>query len=133
MIGLRVKKQPIKFLTSVKHALDGVWHVIQQERNARIHLVIACLVIILAILLRLDILHWLLLLVAIGLVFTAEMLNTVVEILVDLTVQEVHPMAKTAKDVAAGAVLLMAVVAAVIGIFVFGPPLLALFSKLVNS
>ena len=73
---------------------------------------------------RLDILRWALLLLAIGLVFTAEMLNTVVEVLIDLQIHEVHPLAKTAKDVAAGAVLLMALVAAAIGIVVLGPPLI---------
>lgn len=111
-------------LSSFRHAFEGMWYVIIHERNARIHFCVALGVILLAALLRLDMLRWALLLLAIGLVFTAEMLNTAVEVLVDLLIHEVHPLAKTAKDVAAGAVLLMALVAVVIGIVVLGPPLI---------
>ena len=130
MTGLAVKKQPVKLLSSFRHAFDGVVHVITQERNARIHLLIALLVVGMGFVLRLGLLEWSLLLVAVGLVFTAEMLNTVVEILVDLTVQQVHPMAKVVKDVAAGAVLLMALVAVIIGFIVLGPPIWRLLRAL---
>jgi diacylglycerol kinase len=119
-----VNKCKVKLITSFRHALDGVVFVVVHERNARIHFVTSLVVIALSIWLQLNILQWALVLLAIGLVFTSEMLNTVVELMVDLSTQEIHPLAKHAKDVAAGAVLLMAVVSASIGFLVLGPPLL---------
>jgi diacylglycerol kinase len=120
-----VNKPRVKLVTSFGHAFDGVVYVVVHERNAQIHFIVSLLVIALSIWLELNILQWALVLLAIGLVFTSEMLNTVVELLVDLSTQEIHPLAKHAKDVAAGAVLLMAVVSATIGFLVLGPPLLS--------
>ncbi len=125
-------RNSVSLLSSFKHAFDGVRYVLVQERNARIHFCVAIGVVALAAILHLDVSRWALLLLAIGLVFTAEMVNTAVEILVDLAVQQIHPMAKAAKDVAAGAVLLMAVVEVVIGIIVLSPPLFAQLSKLLS-
>jgi diacylglycerol kinase len=118
-----VNKPRVKFAISARHAFDGVIYVVGHERNAQIHVVVALVVIALSAWLQLDLLQWALVLLAIGLVFTSEMLNTVVELLVDLSTQKIHPLAKHAKDVAAGAVLLMALVSAVIGFLVLGPPL----------
>jgi len=70
--------------------------------------------------------EWCAVVAAIGLVVTAEGVNTAIEAVVDLASPEQHPLAGRAKDVAAGAVLLAAVTAAVIGLLVFGPRLLAL-------
>ena len=67
--------------------------------------------------------EWALVFVAITGVFIAEMFNTVAEACVDLTTQEYHPLAKIAKDVAAGTVLLNALLSIIIGLFVFGPHL----------
>lgn len=128
-----LKKPSTSLLDSFKHALDGVAHVLANERNARIHLMVTVLVIIMAIWLHLELTKWALLLIAIGLVFTAEMLNTVAELLVDMVIQHEHPIAKTAKDVAAGAVLLMAAVAAAIGFIVMGPPLLQKLTMLLSG
>jgi diacylglycerol kinase (ATP) len=71
-------------------------------------------------------LEWCAVLAAIGLVLTAEGINTAIEAVVDLASPEQHLLAGRAKDVAAGAVLIAAVVAAVIGLLVFGPRVLAL-------
>lgn len=108
---------------SFRYAIEGVIHVLRTERNARIHAVIAVLVVLLGLWLDLDTTRWALLVFAIVLVLTGEMLNTVVELLVDIVVREPHALAKHAKDVAAGAVLLAACGAAVIGCLVLGPPL----------
>ena len=121
----------VKLLASFGHAIDGVVYVVKNERNAQIHFVISLVVIALSIWLQLNLLQWALVLLAIGLVFASEMLNTVVELLVDLSTQEIHPLAKHAKDVAAGAVFLMAVVSAVIGFLVLGPPLLNRLSLII--
>jgi diacylglycerol kinase len=120
-----VTKPRVKLTTSFKHAYDGVVYVVGRERNAQIHFVVSLAVIALSIWLQLSLFQWVLVLLAIGLVFTSEMLNTVVELLVDLSTQEFHPLAKHAKDVAAGSVLLMAVVSAIIGFLVLGPQLLS--------
>ena len=95
----------------------------------RFHLFAAFAVVVCASWLRVSRTDWLWLLLAIALVLAAELLNTAVERMVDLTAGEMqHPLAKAAKDTAAGAVLVMAVFAAAVGGAVLGPPLLtALF------
>lgn len=126
-----MNKPRVRLITSFGHAIDGVVYVVSHERNAQIHFVVSLVAIALSIWLQLSIWQWALVLLAIGLVFTSEMLNTVVELLVDLSTQEIHPLAKHAKDVAAGAVLLMAVVSAAIGFLVLGPPLLSRLSLII--
>ena len=75
---------------------------------------------------RLDAVRWAVLVLTIALVFFAEMVNTVVEAIVDLVTPEYHPLAKVAKDVSAGAVLVTAMAAVVVGLLILGPPLLIL-------
>jgi undecaprenol kinase len=110
-------------LKSFHHALEGLGYVVHAERNARIHVVAAILVLVLSAWLRLGAIEWALMIVAIALVFAAEMLNTVIEITIDLITLEHNPLAKRAKDVAAGATLVAAVAAAVMGLVILGPPL----------
>lgn len=98
----------------------------------RVHAVIGVGAIVLGLLLRLSTVEFALIFVAITLVFTTEMLNTVAEACVDLVTREYHPLARIAKDVAAGAVLLNAILSIVIGLLVFGPHLLALAARLLN-
>jgi undecaprenol kinase/diacylglycerol kinase (ATP) len=89
----------------------------------RVHLAAGTLVLVLAILLRLSPLDVAVLLLCIIAVVMLEMLNTVVEAVVDLKTERYHPLAKIAKDVAAGAVLVAAAGSAVVGLLVLGPPL----------
>ena len=110
-------------ISSLHYASRGVHHVLASERNARIHLVAALLVIALGVWLELSAQEWALIVCAIGLVFAGEMLNTVVEVLVDLVTLEENPLAKRAKDIAAGAVLVVSVAAAVVGVLILGPGL----------
>lgn len=128
-----MKKQSTSLLASIGHAFDGIIHVLVNERNARYHLLAATLVVIIAFWLQLELTAWALLLIAIGLVFTAEMVNTVAELLIDMVIQHEHPTAKIVKDVAAGVVLLMSLVAAAVGIVVMGPPLLRKLSMLLSG
>jgi diacylglycerol kinase len=114
------------FLRSFVYAWNGLIYAVRTQRNARVHLAMALIVIAAGIVLRLTAVEFAMLFVAITIVFIAEMLNTVAEACVDLATSDYHPLAKTAKDVAAGAVLLSAMLAIAIGIFVFGPHLLAL-------
>ncbi len=93
---------------SFKYAFRGIWHCVVSERNFRIHLVAAAYVAALAVLLEVDAEHFALLFLAISSVLVMEMLNTAIETLVDLASPHQHPLAKIAKDVAAGAVLVSA-------------------------
>lgn len=110
-----------------RNAWDGVRATASTERNFKVHLALCAAVLLLGALLRVPRLDWGLLCLAIGLVLSAELMNTAVEAAVNLTVGErLHPMAKKAKDAAAGAVLASAFFAALIGLIVFVPPLLSL-------
>jgi diacylglycerol kinase len=96
---------------------------LRTQRNARIHLAVATAVVAMGLWLGVSETEWAILVLTIGVVLTAEALNTVAEAAVDLATMEYHPLAKVAKDVAAGAVLLMAMAAAVVGLLILGPPL----------
>lgn len=110
-----------KFIAGFGYAFHGLWYALRTQRNARVHLGVAIVVTIAGILLRVSTVEFALLYVAITVVFIAEMFNTVFEMCVDLVQPDYHPLARIAKDVAAGAVLLSAMLAVVIGIFVLGP------------
>lgn len=110
---------------SFGHAAAGVAYVLRTQRNARIHLAVAIAVVVLGLFLRLPRLDWGVLVVTMGMVFVAEFVNTVVEAIVNLISPEVHPLARIAKDVASGAVLVLAAVAVIVGLLVLGPPLYA--------
>lgn len=111
-------------LSSFRHAFAGLRHVLG-EPNFRIQLGVFALVLVVAALVRVRPGEWLAI-VLVGLaVLLMEMLNTVVEAVVDLASPEYHPLAKTAKDVAAGAVLLSALAAVIVAAYIFVPRLLS--------
>lgn len=112
-------------LHSFRHAFAGWWYVIRTQRNAWIHMLATAIVFILAGWTGVDIQDWAILLLAIGLVWTAEFVNSSLEAIVDLASPEVHPLAKVGKDVGAASVLIAALVSALIGILILGPPLLS--------
>lgn len=114
------------FVRSFSFAGQGVWYVVRTQRNMRVHLAAAACAIAAGLALRISAADWACVIVAIGVVLTAEALNTVVEALADLCTSEYHPLAKVAKDAAAGAVLISSVAAAGVGIAVFLPRLLSL-------
>lgn len=94
-----------------------------RERNFRLHVAVAVAVAVMGAVLQITRVEWAVLAFAMGLVFTAELFNTTVEAAVDLLSPEYHDAAKTAKDAAAGAVLLSALTAALVGLLILGPPL----------
>lgn len=104
-------------------AWAGLRYAYQTQRNVRVHVAAAAAVVSLGILLRISALEVAVLIGAAAVVLATELLNTVAEALVDLVTAEYHPLAKTAKDVAAGAVLTAAAGAAAIGAVVFAPHL----------
>ncbi len=115
-------------LPAFKHALSGLLHVLQTQRNSWIHAAATVIVIALGLLVRLSGHDWVGIVIAIGLVWTAEILNTAVEAIVDLVSPHFNHQAKIAKDAAAAAVLIAALTALVIGVFIFTPYFVRLFT-----
>jgi diacylglycerol kinase len=121
---MKEKKQPLT--KSFGYAFEGLFAVIRKERNMQIHCTVTVLVLIFGLLLGLSKMEWLICFLLFGLIMGLECVNTAVEAVVDLVTEEIHPKAKLAKDAAAGAVLIAAIFAAVIGLIIFVPKLLAL-------
>jgi diacylglycerol kinase len=113
-------RQP-SFLRSLGFAWDGIRLLVRTQRNARIHLAFTVMVTAAGLWCQLQGTQWALIFVAMGLVWTAEGLNTALEFLTDLVSPEYHALAGKAKDVAAGAVLLAVCAAVGIGCSVFWP------------
>ena len=111
-----MNKKP-NFLKSFKFAIDGIHSTARTERNFRIQIFIAIFAVIACIVFRVDTIYFALVLAAIFAVLVTELINTAIERLVDLvTAKKQNPLAKLAKDAAAGAVLLASVFAVLIGI-----------------
>ena len=113
-------------IRSFKCAFCGILHLIRSQHNARIHALATLLVISAALYFQLTPAEWCWIVLAITSVWTAEALNTAIELLADATAKDFHPLIGRAKDVAAGAVLLTAIGAATIGLIVFWPRVCAL-------
>jgi undecaprenol kinase len=114
------------FFRSFGYAIEGILYTIKTQRNMQVHLGAAGAALLLSYYLKIPNQDLLLVLLAIFIVFILEMLNTAVEAVVNLVTADMHPLAKIAKDVAAGAVLLAAGLAVIIGCYVIGPPLVML-------
>lgn len=106
---------------SFRAAFEGIKATYIREQNIKIHTVIAILVVLFGFLLKISYGEWLVCLVLIGLVLMAEFFNTAVEYVVDLASPNIHPLAKAAKDTASAGVLMMAILAAIVGIVIFVP------------
>lgn len=112
-------------LTSFSYAFAGIAHLIRHEHNAWVHLAATLVSVSAGFYFEIDRVDWALVILAISLVWLGEGLNTAVELLANAITTEQHPLIGHAKDVAAGAVLISALGAAVIGLLVFLPKLLA--------
>ena len=113
---------------SFKYAFQGVKQTFIGERNMKIHITIAILVIVCGFIFKINYFEWLICLVLICLVLMAEFFNTSLEYVVDLASPKKHPLAKAAKDTAAAGVLIMAIISAIAGCIIFIPKLLAIFN-----
>ena len=114
-----------KFFRSFGYAVAGIVTA-SKEQNLRFHLLSAIIVIIAGILTGLSLTEWMVLTIIMALVIGAELINTAIERVVDLSSPEIHPLAKDAKDIAAGAVLVFAVASVIIGLLVFLPKWLSI-------
>ncbi len=108
-----------RMIDSMNHALSGIIHAFKTEKNMKIHFAVALVVIVGSILLHVTRFELIAIVISITLVMLAELLNTAVEAIVDLITDEYHELARIAKNVAAGAVVLTAVNALVVGYLVF--------------
>ncbi len=109
---------------SIKSACSGLLFTYKNERNMKIHIVIALLTITLGFLMHLTKTEWICILLTIGLVLVLEMINTAIEKALDLLVPTYNPAVKQVKDIAAGAVLISSILASIIGIIIFGSKIL---------
>ena len=112
------RKAP-SILESFNYAFEGIIHVLRTQRNMRIHLAVAAVVLVVAFAVGVSKLELIALLLAIAFVLIAEMVNTALEHAIDVATTSFDPMAKLAKDIAAGAVLIAAVNAVAVGYLVF--------------
>jgi diacylglycerol kinase (ATP) len=106
-------------IQSFNNAINGILHTIRNEKNMKIHIVAAILILILSLFYNLNRIELIIILLVIGFVFVCELFNTAIEVLVDLVVDEYHPKAKIVKDVAAGAVMVAAFLSVFVAYFIF--------------
>ncbi len=114
-------------MKSFRHAIRGLFVLVKEEHNARIHLAAAMLVIILSVFLKISCMEWIAVILLIALVFATELINSSLERLCDQLTQERQYWVKQVKDLAAGSVLIAAIAAAIIGGIIFIPKLWQLF------
>lgn len=117
------RKYPVT--SSFKFAWQGLKEAFLNEPNFRVHVLFAVLVLVLALVFGFNLTEWIVLLFTISFVIVLELINTSLEALVDLVSSEIRPKAKIAKDVAAAAVLVSAVIAVIVGVLLFAPKFLS--------
>lgn len=116
----------LRVLASFRYALQGIQHAFLEERNMKIHIVVTIVVFLFGWWLQLDAVEWIFILFAIAGVISLELVNTAIERVVDLASSDYHQLAKQAKDMAAGAVLIYSLLAIVVGVIIFLPKLVSL-------
>ncbi len=120
-------KKHSKLINAFSYAFAGILFALKTERNIRIHFLIAAIVVLFAFIFSVSALEWMLLLIVIGVTISLELVNTAIESIVDLITEEHHPLAKAAKDIAAGAVLVSCIMSVIVGLIIFLPRFFELF------
>lgn len=110
-----------KRIQSFVYAGRGIWSVFSSEPNMQIHIFISILVLIFGFVFQISATEWMLCLLCMGLVVGMEMINTAIENVVNLVSPDFHPLAGKAKDIAAGAVLICAIISVIVGLIIFLP------------
>ena len=122
------KKRGLKrFFKSFGYSIDGLKYAYKYEQSMTIHFTMVIFVIAAGFFLKISLFEWLICFMLMGLVMATELINTSIEAVVDLTCPEIHPLAKIAKDTASAAVFVFSVVAAISGLIIFVPKIIALF------
>ncbi|MDU4910780.1 diacylglycerol kinase [Clostridium baratii] len=122
-----------KMVDSFNHAIDGIIYTVRTQRNMRIHMIITLFILIACLLFDVSKVEFLILAITITMVIGAELFNTAIEATVDMTTNYYHPLAKIAKNVAAGAVLLTAINAVFVGYIIFWDKLSTISLILLNK
>ncbi len=122
--GNRYKKEKKTVKNTFSNAWNGIWYTFNNEINLKIHMLAAILVLIGAYILELNYYEIIICMLLIGLVISFELINTLVEMIIDLVSPKYNELAGMIKDVAAGAVLVISITALIIGIAIFLPKIL---------
>lgn len=123
-----IKKRGFKrFIKSFGYSIEGLKYAYKYEQSMTIHFTMVIFVIAAGFFLKISLFEWLICFMLMGLVMATELINTSIEAVVDLTCPEIHPLAKIAKDTASAAVFVFSVVAAISGLIIFIPKIIALF------
>ncbi len=122
-----MKNKTKKILTSFKYAIEGIISSFKSEKNMKIHVMMVLLVTLSGFLLKISKFEWFICIILFGLVISAELFNTAIETVVDMVCPNKNEKAKLAKDVSAGAVLIVAISAAIIGCIIFIPKIINIF------
>ena len=110
-----------RFFKSFTYSIEGLKYAYKYEQSMMIHVIATILVIGANILFQVTGIEWLITIIAIGMVLSAELINTAIEAVVDLVTLEIHPLAKIAKDCGSAATFVLAMMAAVIGCVIYIP------------
>ena len=111
-------------IKAFKYAFAGIKEAFRDEKNMKVHLILAAIAIVAGYFLQLSSIEWAILVLTIGFVFAMEFMNTAVEAIVDLITPEIKEKAKLAKDVAAAGVLVSAIVSVLVAVFIFLPKII---------
>lgn len=124
----KLKKKGIRrFFNSFGYAYEGIRYAFKYEQNITVHFIAMVLAIIFGFVFEISIIEWLIIFLIIGLVVATELINTSIEATIDLITDQTHPLAKVAKDTAAGAVLIFGITALIVAALIFIPKMLDLF------
>ena len=121
-----------RFLKSFGYSIDGLVYAYKYEQSMLIHVIATIGVVTANILFGISSFEWLVTLLSIGMVLSAELINTAIEAVVDLVTLEIHPLAKIAKDCGSAATFVLAMMAAAIGFVVYIPHILELVKNIIG-
>lgn len=125
----KLKVKTKKLANSFKYAFQGLISSFKTERNMKIHILIMLLVIIAGIILKISTMDWIICAILFGIVISAELFNTAIETIVDMITPFRDPKAKLAKDISAGAVLVLAITSIIVGLIIFIPKIQNFITK----
>ena len=123
-----MKSKNKNIINSFKYAFQGILVSLKTEKNMKIHMIIMLLVMIAGMIFKISKIEWMICILLFVIVIAGELLNTSIETIVDMIMPEKNEKAKIAKDVAAGAVLVLAIGAVIIGFIIFIPKIYLIFS-----
>ena len=124
----RKKQKGIKkLINSFTYPIKGLKYAYRNEQNLAVDVGVSIIVLIASFIFKLSLVEWVVVVFTIGAVLSLELINTAIEAVVDLVTEEYHPLAKVAKDTAAAAIFVIAVVAAIVGVIIFLPKIISLF------